>query len=50
MGGEDDGRLILKPCTGSFSPNTFTAILGPTGCGKTTMLNLISGRQISDNI
>jgi len=33
-------------CAGAFlraAPGTFTAILGPTGCGKTVFLNLLNG-------
>ncbi|GMH78937.1 hypothetical protein TL16_g07982 [Triparma laevis f. inornata] len=40
---------ILKPGTtnglsGKFSPGELTAIMGPSGAGKTSLLNILSGR------
>ena len=40
--GENDGPLILKDFTYSFSPNDRIGIIGPNGCGKTSLLNLIA--------
>jgi len=36
-------KNIIKNITISFPKGSFTAIVGPTGSGKTTLINLISG-------
>lgn len=36
-------RLILDDLNVTFSPNRITAIMGPNGCGKTTLLRIIGG-------
>eukprot|EP00899_Mesostigma_viride_P025563 jgi/Mesvir1/6191/Mv00877-RA.1 len=36
---------IMHPATGSFQPESLTAIMGSSGAGKSTFLNLIAGRQ-----
>jgi len=35
---------VLKGLSGSLRPNRLTAILGPSGAGKTSFLNILSGR------
>lgn len=37
----DSGRPVLKGFSHSFMPGSFTAVLGETGAGKTTMLRLM---------
>ena len=37
----DNGRLILNHFSHNFHPGSFTAILGETGAGKTTLIRLI---------
>lgn len=37
----DSGRPVLQSFTHTFMPGSFTAVLGETGAGKTTMLRLM---------
>ena len=39
--GYDPGRVILSDLTFRAAPGTVTAIVGPTGAGKTTIINLL---------
>jgi NHLM bacteriocin system ABC transporter ATP-binding protein len=39
----EDGPLALRDVTFSVRPGEFLAIVGPTGCGKSTMLRLLLG-------
>jgi NHLM bacteriocin system ABC transporter ATP-binding protein len=41
----DDGPLVLQDVTFSARPGEFLAIVGPTGCGKSTILRLLLGFQ-----
>jgi ABC-type lipoprotein export system ATPase subunit len=38
-------RPILKGCSGSFEPGRFTAVMGASGAGKTSLMNIISGNR-----
>ena len=40
---ERDGRKIFDQISLSFMPGKITAVMGPSGTGKTTLLHLISG-------
>lgn len=38
-----EDRKILKGCSGTFNPGKLTAVMGASGAGKTSLLNLVSG-------
>jgi ABC-type bacteriocin/lantibiotic exporter with double-glycine peptidase domain len=38
-----DGPMVLQDVTFSIRPGEFLAIIGPTGCGKSTILRLLLG-------
>ena len=38
------GKRILDGVSGVCAPGTLTAIMGPSGAGKTTFLDIIAGR------
>ncbi|KAI9096775.1 hypothetical protein K1719_025954 [Acacia pycnantha] len=40
----EEGKHILHGITGSVRPGEILALLGPSGGGKTTLLNILSGR------
>ncbi|KAI8908049.1 hypothetical protein EDD86DRAFT_239760 [Gorgonomyces haynaldii] len=39
-----NGLTILNGVTGEINPGRFTAIMGPSGAGKTTFLNVLMGK------
>ncbi|KAJ4809489.1 ABC transporter G family member 36 [Rhynchospora pubera] len=44
--GETADRLVLlKGLSGSFRPGVLTALMGVTGAGKTTLMDVLSGRK-----
>ena len=42
-------KEILRGVSGHFRPGKLTAILGPSGAGKTSLLNILAG-QITSNL
>ncbi|KZO95147.1 hypothetical protein CALVIDRAFT_555853 [Calocera viscosa TUFC12733] len=42
---EGGGKLILRGVSGRVEPGTMVAILGPSGAGKTTVVELLAGKR-----
>ena len=42
-----NGKKILSDVTGKLSPGRVTAVMGPSGAGKTTFLNALAGKAYS---
>lgn len=47
--GENDGNKILDGVWGEVPAKQTTAIMGPSGAGKTSLLNVLAGRAKSNN-
>jgi ABC-type multidrug transport system ATPase subunit len=41
--GAIEHRAILKGCDGTFNPGRLTAVMGASGAGKTSLMNIVSG-------
>jgi len=48
--GEKETRNILNGCSGVFQPGRLTAIMGASGAGKTSLMNIVSGNPTEGNI
>ena len=42
--GENKGKVVLEGVTGHVRSGEVTAVMGPSGAGKTTFLNTLSGK------
>ena len=47
MGGGGKELELLKGVTGAFQPGVLTALMGASGAGKTTFMDVLAGRKTS---
>ncbi|KAF9614059.1 hypothetical protein IFM89_014859 [Coptis chinensis] len=45
QGIEEDRLLLLKDISGAFRPGVLTALMGVSGAGKTTLMDVLAGRK-----
>ncbi|XP_062229007.1 ABC transporter G family member 42 [Phragmites australis] len=45
QGVQDDRLQLLREVTGSFRPGVLTALMGVSGAGKTTLMDVLAGRK-----
>lgn len=45
VGGDDDGRWLVRALTMRLQPGSITAVVGPNGAGKSTLLRCLCGLQ-----
>lgn len=50
QGYPEDRLQLLRNITGSFRPGVLTALMGTSGAGKTTLMDVLSGRKTSGMI
>lgn len=44
-GVKDDKLVLLNEVSGAFRPNVLTALMGMSGAGKTTLMDVLAGRK-----
>ncbi|KAL4332228.1 hypothetical protein GQ457_07G032970 [Hibiscus cannabinus] len=45
QGAQEDRLLLLRDVSGAFRPGILTALVGVTGAGKTTLMDVLAGRK-----
>ena len=45
QGIKDDKLQLLQEITGAFRPGVLTALMGVSGAGKTTLMDVLAGRK-----
>lgn len=46
----EDRLQLLKDVTGAFRPGVLTALMGVSGAGKTTLMDVLAGRKTGGHI
>ena len=45
QGASEDKLVLLQGVSGAFRPGVLTALMGVTGAGKTTLMDVLGGRK-----
>ena len=45
QGAIEDKLVLLQSVSGAFRPGVLTALMGVTGAGKTTLMDVLAGRK-----